>query len=46
MSNSFNAILAGSNRNKSTYRFYGDDVMAIAVKYQEQIDLLKNLAQK
>jgi len=36
--------LAGSNWNKPAYRFYGDDVMAIAKKYQEQIDLLKNLA--
>ena len=36
--------LAGANWNKSAYRFYGDDVMAIAKKYQEQIDLLKSLA--
>lgn len=33
--------LAGSNWNKKAYRFYGDDVMAIATKYQEQIDLLQ-----
>lgn len=33
--------LAGSNWNKKAYRFYGDDVMAIASKYQEQIDLLQ-----
>jgi len=38
--------LAGANWNKSAYRFYGDDVMAIAAKYQEQIDLLKSLAQR
>lgn len=38
--------LAGSNWRKSAYRFYGDDVMAIAKKYQEQIDLLKSLAQR
>lgn len=38
--------LAGSNWNKSAYRFYGDDVMAIAKKYQDQIDLLKSLAQR
>lgn len=36
--------LAGSNWRKSAYRFYGDDVMVIAKKYQEQIDLLKSLA--
>ncbi|KKS95176.1 hypothetical protein A3B05_00410 [Candidatus Giovannonibacteria bacterium RIFCSPLOWO2_01_FULL_43_160] len=33
--------LAGSNWNKKAYRFYGDDVMAIAQKYQEQINLLQ-----
>lgn len=38
--------LAGANWNKKAYRFYGDDVMAIAVKYQEQIDLLNSLAQR
>ncbi|OGF62094.1 hypothetical protein A2926_03370 [Candidatus Giovannonibacteria bacterium RIFCSPLOWO2_01_FULL_44_40] len=38
--------LAGSNWNKKAYRFYGDDVMAIATKYQEQIDLLQGLAQR
>ncbi|QQG42422.1 MAG: lytic murein transglycosylase [Candidatus Giovannonibacteria bacterium] len=38
--------LAGSNWNKKAYRFYGDDVMAIAKKYQEQIDLLQELAQR
>lgn len=38
--------LAGANWNKSAYRFYGDDVMAIAKKYQDQIDLLKSLAQR
>lgn len=38
--------LAGANWKKAAYRFYGDDVMAIAVKYQEQIDLLKGLARR
>lgn len=33
--------LAGSNWNNPSYRFYGDDVMALAKKYQEQIDILK-----
>ena len=33
--------LAGSNWKKKSLRFYGDDVMAIAQKYQEQIDLLQ-----
>ena len=33
--------LAGANWNKKAYRFYGDDVLAIAGKYQEQIDLLQ-----
>jgi peptidoglycan hydrolase CwlO-like protein len=33
--------LAGSNWKKSAYRFYGDDVMALARKYQEQIDILE-----
>lgn len=32
--------LAGSNWNKSAYSFYGDDVMALAQKYQEQIDII------
>lgn len=32
--------LAGSNWNKSAYSFYGDDVMDIAAKYQEQIDII------
>lgn len=38
--------LAGANWKKKAYRFYGDDVMAIATKYQEQIDLLQGLAQR
>lgn len=38
--------LAGANWKKKAYRFYGDDVMAIAKKYQEQIDLLRSLAQR
>lgn len=33
--------LAGSNWNNPSYRFYGDDVMALAKKYQEQIDILE-----
>lgn len=32
--------LAGSNWNKPTYAFYGDDVMALAAKYQEQMDII------
>lgn len=32
--------LAGSNWNNPAYRFYGDDVMALAKKYQDQIDIL------
>ncbi|MDP3785162.1 MAG: lytic murein transglycosylase [bacterium] len=36
--------LAGSNWQKPAYRFYGDDVMALASKYQEQIDILKQFA--
>ncbi|MDO8555344.1 MAG: lytic murein transglycosylase [bacterium] len=32
--------LAGSNWNKPAYSFYGDDVMALAQKYQEQIDII------
>ena len=38
--------LAGSNWQKSSYRFYGDDVMALAAKYQEQIDILARFAQR
>jgi hypothetical protein len=33
--------LAGSNWNKPAYSFYGDDVMALAAKYQEQINILQ-----
>ncbi len=33
--------LAGSNWSKSAYSFYGDDVMALAAKYQEQINILQ-----
>ncbi|MDP3052072.1 MAG: lytic murein transglycosylase [bacterium] len=33
--------LAGSNWNKSAYSFYGCDVMALAAKYQEQINILQ-----
>ncbi|MCH7883202.1 lytic murein transglycosylase [Patescibacteria group bacterium] len=32
--------LAGSNWYKSAYAFYGDDVMALAKKYQEQMDII------
>ena len=32
--------LAGSRWKKSAYAFYGDDVMALAQKYQEQINIL------
>ena len=32
--------LAGSNWNKPAYAFYGDDVMALAQKYQEQINII------
>ncbi|MDP3762629.1 MAG: lytic murein transglycosylase [bacterium] len=38
--------LAGSNWQKSAYRFYGDDVMALAAKYQEQIDILNKFANR
>lgn len=37
---------AGSNWKKSAFRFYGDDVMAIAKKYQDQITLLQSLAER
>lgn len=32
--------LAGSNWSKPSYAFYGDDVMALASKYQKQIDII------
>jgi membrane-bound lytic murein transglycosylase B len=32
--------LAGSNWNKSAYSFYGDDVMELANKYQNMIDII------
>jgi peptidoglycan hydrolase CwlO-like protein len=32
--------LAGSHWNNPSYSFYGDDVMALARKYQEQIDII------
>ena len=32
--------LAGSNWSKSAYAFYGDDVMALAAKYQEQMNII------
>lgn len=31
---------AGSNWNNPSYRFYGDDVISLANKYQSQIDIL------
>ncbi len=34
--------LAGANWSKSAYSFYGDDVMSLAAKYQEQINILQN----
>ena len=34
--------LAGSNWNKSAYRFYGDTVMEFARRYQGQIDILNS----
>lgn len=33
--------LAGGNWNNPSYKFYGDDVLALAKKYQDQIDILK-----
>lgn len=33
--------LAGGNWWKPSYAFYGDDVMALAKKYQDQIDILQ-----
>jgi peptidoglycan hydrolase CwlO-like protein len=32
--------LAGSNWSKPAYAFYGDDVMALAAKYQEQMNII------
>ena len=32
--------LAGANWSKSSYAFYGDDVMELAAKYQNQIDIV------
>lgn len=36
--------LAGSNWNNKAYAFYGDDVMDFALKYQEQIDIIKGIS--
>ena len=36
--------LAGGNWKKPAYSFYGDDVMALASKYQEQINIIQGLA--
>lgn len=38
--------LAGSNWKNPAYRFYGDDVMGLAAKYQEQIDIISRTAQR
>lgn len=38
--------LAGSNWNKPSVRFYGDDVMEFASDYQEQIDIVNKLAER
>src|SRR3989344_744594 len=38
--------LAGSNWKNPSYRFYGDDVMGLATKYQEQIDIISRTAQR
>src|SRR3989344_4164047 len=38
--------LAGSNWKNPAYRFYGDDVMGLATKYQEQIDIISRTAQR
>lgn len=35
--------LAGSNWNKPSVKFYGDDVMEFATDYQEQIDIVNKL---
>lgn len=35
--------LAGGNWSKPAYAFYGDDVMELAAKYQEQINILQGL---
>jgi membrane-bound lytic murein transglycosylase B len=34
---------AGGNWNKSSLKFYGDDVISIADKYQKDIDTLKQI---
>lgn len=39
--------LAGcANAKKSSYAFYGDDVMELATKYQRQIDILSGVASR
>ena len=38
--------LAGSNWKNPSYRFYGDDVMSFASKYQDQIDILNQVAKR
>jgi len=38
--------LAGSNWKTPSYAFYADDVLGFATKYQEQIDLLNQLASR
>ena len=36
--------LAGGNWATPSYAFYGDDVMGLAQKYQDQIDILSKVA--
>ena len=38
--------LAGSNWKNPAYRFYGDDVMGLAQKYQDQMNILAQVAQR
>ncbi|MBI2024284.1 lytic murein transglycosylase [Candidatus Giovannonibacteria bacterium] len=38
--------LAGGNWKNPAYRFYGDDVMALAQKYQDQINILSSVAKR
>lgn len=38
--------LAGSNWKNPAYRFYGDDVMGLAQKYQDQINILSKVASR
>lgn len=38
--------LAGNNWKNPAYRFYGDDVMGLAQKYQDQINILSSVAKR